>query len=137
MQGVMRIAVKALATAHTPRAADAAVLTAGEYVATDEVHDPCAVGKERTRCRRPIGGRQHIAKRMAGGEIRIAARVIGVQQARELLPHRQVPASATAHLAFGAIVDRADPGAGVGIRRPLPEPARFHCPAQLRRPAHR
>ena len=67
MQRLMRIAVKALVTAHTPRVLGEA-LTAEGHNAIVEEHEPREGGTVRIRRRRPIEGRLHILERMASRE---------------------------------------------------------------------
>ena len=63
MQRRMRIAVKALVTAHTPRVGVDALIEA-EHAAIVEVHAPREGGIARNRRRRPVEARLHITKRM-------------------------------------------------------------------------
>jgi hypothetical protein len=90
MQRVVRVAIKALATARTPRVF-VVVFMAAARVASDEVHDPLAGGKVRIRRRRPRGGRLHSQEGMARGEgRRREARLARLHHGRQLLQQRQV-----------------------------------------------
>jgi len=67
MQRVMRIAIKALATADTPDE-DVVRLTDGAHIAIDEDHDPRTRGITNIRRRRPLEAGRHVLESMARGQ---------------------------------------------------------------------
>src|SRR5439155_26896886 len=127
-----------LSAAHTPgKEAEAALTAADDDVdeAAVEDHDPRVAGIRGVGSRRPVDGRLHVAKGMAGREPRATG--VGwvmVHQARQLLQRRKAPAFALTDVQYVAVKLSILPTEGRRARRLLPDEPDFIVPH--RRPAH-